>query len=106
MRMIHVIYDSLDFLLILLVYIVFFSYLAFILFHDLVPLDSSESYFGFFTTSMLNMYILLTTSNFPDAALPYYAYTRASIFFFILYLLIGIFLLLSLLLAVFYNNYT
>jgi len=51
------------------------------------------------------MLVLLTTANFPDIMLPAYEYSRPFCIFFIIYIMIGIFLILHLLMALFYNNY-
>jgi hypothetical protein len=58
-----------------------------------------------FSDSLYNIVILFTTSNFPDVALPAYSDSRASILFFVIFLIIALYILLNLLLAVFYNNY-
>ena len=51
------------------------------------------------------MFVLLTTSNFPDVMLPSYGQSRRYAIFFITYLVIGLFMLLNMLLAIFYSNY-
>ncbi len=51
------------------------------------------------------MLVLLTTANFPDIMLPAYEQSRIYALFFISYLLFGLFLILNLLMAVYYNNY-
>ncbi len=51
------------------------------------------------------MLVLLTTANSPDIMLPAYEYSRPMAIFFVIYLLIGVFLLMHLLLALFYSNY-
>jgi two pore calcium channel protein 3 len=51
------------------------------------------------------MLVLLTTANSPDIMLPAYEYSRPLAFFFVIYLLFGVFLLMNLLMALFYNNY-
>jgi len=51
------------------------------------------------------MFVLLTTSNFPDVMLPAYGKNRLDCLFFIFYLVVGLFLLMNLLLAIFYSNY-
>ena len=55
--------------------------------------------------SFFYMFVLLTTSNFPDVMLPSYAQERRFSIFFITYLVIGLFMLMNLLLAIFYSNY-
>jgi two pore calcium channel protein len=51
------------------------------------------------------MFVLLTTSNFPMVMLPSYNSSRVFCLFYILFLVIGLFLLMNLLLAIFYSNY-
>ena len=51
------------------------------------------------------MAILLTTANFPEIMLFAYLRNRYSVIFFIIYLIFGLFFLLNLVLAVYYNNY-
>lgn len=51
------------------------------------------------------MWILFTTSNDPNAWIPAYSTSRYSVLFFVIFLLITIYLLLSLLLAKIYGTY-
>jgi len=51
------------------------------------------------------MLVLMTTSNFPDVMLPAYQISRLNALFFIIYLLLGLFLMMNLLLAIFYSNF-
>ena len=55
--------------------------------------------------AIFNVYILLTDSNFPDMLFPYWRVTNTAAIFYVAYLCIGMFMLLNLLLAVFFNNY-
>ena len=55
--------------------------------------------------SFFYMFVLLTTSNYPDVMLPSYAQQRRYSIFFITYLVIGLFMLMNLLLAIFYSSY-
>ena len=61
--------------------------------------------FGTFPEAFYSMFICLTTSNFPDVMLPAYQINRWYAFFFISYLVIGLFLMMNLLLAIFYSNF-
>ena len=54
---------------------------------------------------MFNMYVLFTTSNFPDILFPFYKVSNWNCIFFIGFLFFGLYLLLNLMLAVFYNSY-
>lgn len=51
------------------------------------------------------MMVCLTTSNFPDVMLPAYQINRWNALFFIIYLTLGLFLMMNLLLAIFYSNF-
>ena len=51
------------------------------------------------------MFVLLTTSNNPDVWLPSYHSNRSNFLFFLVFLIVGLFLLLNLLLAIFYSSY-
>ena len=51
------------------------------------------------------MLVLMTTSNYPDVMLPAYQINRKDCLFFLIYLVIGLFLLMNLLLAIFYSNF-
>ena len=49
--------------------------------------------------------MLFTTSNFPDILFPFWKVDNSSGIFFVGFLLIGLYMLLNLMLAVFYNSY-
>jgi hypothetical protein len=51
------------------------------------------------------MFILITTANFPDVMLAAYESTPLTTFYFILYLVLGLFLFMNILIAIFYNSY-
>ena len=51
------------------------------------------------------MFILFTVSNYPDVQIPYFKEERESMWYFWIFLLIGIFLLSNLLLAQIFLNY-
>ena len=51
------------------------------------------------------MLTLLTTANFPDVMLPAYQKNYFSMIFFVSFLLVGLFFLLSLLLASVFNKF-
>lgn len=56
------------------------------------------------TDSMLNLFLLLTTVNCPDIFVPVYTCNRFAALFFIVYLMIGLYFLLSLVMAVAYTH--
>lgn len=105
-RIVLVIYDSTTILMIICAYIVYFSFFGFALFESKRAYGSEGSeYFPNVSLSMFNMYVLFTTSNFPDIIFPFYRKNNWTVLFFIGYLFFGLYLLLNLMLAVFYNSY-
>ena len=63
---------------------------------------------GFFVSipdTMFNVYVLFTTSNFPDILFPFWKVHNWSGIYFIGFLMFGLYGLLNLMLAVFYNAY-
>ena len=61
--------------------------------------------FDTITTTIFNVYVLFTTENFPDVMFPFWEVTNWSAIYFVGFLLIGLYMLLNLMLAVFYNSY-
>jgi hypothetical protein len=59
-----------------------------------------RDYFKTIWSTMYQMFVLLTTSNFPDIMMPAYECNAFTPIFFILYLLLGLYLMFSLFLAV------
>ena len=55
--------------------------------------------------AMLNLFVLLTTANFPDIMMPGYAHSRLSSLFFVAFLVAGVFFFMNLVLATIYHNY-
>lgn len=64
-----------------------------------------EMFFPNYYESLFNMFVLLTTSNFPDIMLPAYELHPSYGLFFIIFLIIGLFFIMNLLLAIAYSNY-
>ncbi|XP_065835712.1 two pore channel protein 1-like [Oscarella lobularis] len=92
----------LDIVILLLAFILFSSLLAFFLFLDI----EENVYFVDLWTSFVSLFILLTTANFPTVMMPVFnEYWWAPIFF-ILYLCIGLYLIMNLLLAVVYSTFS
>ena len=94
--------DSISMILFIIFYVLFFGLLGVRIFKGSVE---GSQYFPTYVDGAFNMLVLLTTANSPDIMLPAYEQHRGLIVFFIVYLLIGVFLLLHLLMALFYNNY-
>jgi len=101
-RIMLVMYDSKEILLLIIGYIVFFSWAGFRLFRGT---PQGAAYFPTLQDTCWNMLILMTTANFPDVMLPAYKMNTAYIIFFIAYLIMGLYFLMNLLLAVFASNY-
>lgn len=67
----------------------------------------SESTLEFkdYGTSLLNLFVLLTTANNPSVWATAYKTNRLAFFFFSTYLLVGFFFLMNLAFSVIYSNY-
>jgi len=77
-------------------------------FSAFVPYSNSSwcnDYFGTFSTASLNLFVLLTTANSPDVALPAYNYSRYSFVFFFAYTAFGIMFMMNILLASIFGAY-
>ena len=67
--------------------------------------NSDSQYFNGFFQSILQMYILLSTCNFPDVMLDTFRTSKLSIFYFIIYVSINYFIILSYLKTLYYTKY-
>ena len=101
-RYLRVIQGSLPMVVFILLFVFYFSWIGQRIFSDTVE---GVSQFDTFFNSFWSMFVLITTSNFPMVMLPSYNTSRAYCIFFILFLVIGLFLLMNLLLAIFYSSY-
>ncbi len=101
-RFIFVILDSFQMVLFIIFFILYFAWLGGRIFKG--TLEGVES-FDSFGDSAFNLLVLLTTANFPDFMLPAYEQSRLNSLFFIVFLVVGLFLLMNMLLAIFYSNY-
>ncbi|XP_057688260.1 two pore channel protein 1-like [Corythoichthys intestinalis] len=90
-----------DILLLLLFFMVIFAILGFCLFST----NSSDPYFNTLENSMVSLFVLLTTANFPDVMMPAYSKNRWSCIFFIVYLSIELYFIMNLLLAVVFDTF-
>lgn len=100
-----VVYDSIQIILIIMAYIFAASMIAYIMFSSSNKRYDSSGYFDDIPQATFNVYVLFTTSNFPDIMLPFWPVTNFTAIYFVGFLLIGLYLLLNLMLAVFYNSY-
>lgn len=103
-RIFLVISHSIAIMIIILAYILFFALLGYTLFTNPIYVDP-EQYFGNLPDACYNVYVLFTTSNFPDILFPFWKVNNVTAIFFVGFLLIGLYMLLNLMLAVFYNSY-
>jgi hypothetical protein len=94
--------DSLPMLAFIIVYILYFAWMGQRLFSG--TLEGVE-YFGNYGDSCFNVLVLMTTSNYPDVMLPAYQMSRLYFIYFFVYLVVGLFLLMNILLAIFYSNF-
>ena len=62
-----------------------------------------SDYFNTISASFLQMFILLTTANYPDIMMPVYRCSNWSALFFAMFLILGLYILMSLVLAVIYT---
>jgi len=69
--------------------------------------DSDEGSYAFesVSTGINSMVVLLTTANYPDVMMPAYAENRLTSLFFVVYLVLGLFLMLNLVLATICDSY-
>uniref|UniRef100_A0A3B4B558 Ion transport domain-containing protein n=1 Tax=Periophthalmus magnuspinnatus TaxID=409849 RepID=A0A3B4B558_9GOBI len=90
-----------DILLLLLFFMVIFAILGFCLFST----NTADPYFNTLENSLVSLFVLLTTANFPDVMMPAYAKNRWSCVFFIVYLSIELYFVMNLLLAVVFDTF-
>lgn len=64
-----------------------------------------KKYFSSVTQAFVSLLVLLTTANHPDVMMPIYQFNRFSSIYFIVFLGIGTFLILNLLIAATYNQF-
>jgi hypothetical protein len=102
MRIWYVIKDAKGVIILLFLMLIFYSYIGVILFGNQWE---GEEQFDSFHDAFWHMLIVLTTANYPDVMMPAYANNRWNCLFFISFLCFGLFFLLNLILAIFYNNY-
>uniref|UniRef100_A0A1A8RMU4 Two pore segment channel 1 n=1 Tax=Nothobranchius rachovii TaxID=451742 RepID=A0A1A8RMU4_9TELE len=90
-----------DILLLLLFFMVIFAILGFCLFST----NSADPFFKTLEDSLVSLFVLLTTANFPDVMMPAYAKNCWSCIFFIVYLSIELYFIMNLLLAVVFDTF-
>ena len=65
----------------------------------------SVAYFHTIWRSLINLLVTMTTANHPDIMMPLYQYNRFSAIFFMVFLVIGNYIIFNLLTAVIYNQF-
>uniref|UniRef100_A0A8C7PP95 Voltage-dependent calcium channel protein TPC1 n=1 Tax=Oncorhynchus mykiss TaxID=8022 RepID=A0A8C7PP95_ONCMY len=83
-----------DILLLLLFFMVIFAILG----------ETNTHHFGC-SSSIVSLFVLVTTANFPDVMMPAYSRNRWSCVFFIVYLSIELYFIMNLLLAVVFDTF-
>jgi len=99
---IKLIQDSAILLMSIFIYVAFFSFIGFFLFKNTME---GYSYFKTPGTAFYQMFICLTTSNFPNVMLPAYYDNSLYAIYFIGYLIGGLYFLMNVLLATIFDNY-
>lgn len=103
MAIVAVLVPFLDVFSILTAFTLIFGWLVTLFFHDV---KSADRYFGNLWTGMYSAFTTLTTADWPMQSMALLDYSRPSALFFLIFIVIGVFLLFNVLLAVVYNAYT
>nr|XP_033811745.1 two pore calcium channel protein 1 isoform X2 [Geotrypetes seraphini] len=90
-----------DILILLLFFMVIFAILGFYLFSP----NRADPYFNTLENSLVSLFVLLTTANYPDVMMPSYSRNPWSCIFFIVYLSIELYFIMNLLLAVVFDTF-
>lgn len=85
-----------------LLFMLFSTWLAFVIFEDT---EQGKTLFSSYSKTLLQMFILFTTSNNPDVWIPAYKASRWYSLFFVLYVLLGVYFVTNLILAVVYDSF-
>lgn len=97
-----VLYEVIDMFIFLIFYIAIWAVMATFLFGP-NPLDQSFANLG---DSFTQLFVLITTCNYPSVMLPAYTENQASFLFFFIFIVIGIYFILNLILAIVFRVYT
>ena len=100
-------YGTKTLFLLLIINIAVFGCMGYYLFGDFLNRDNESEYFKNYLESLYQLWILLSTCNFPDIMLSTLncKFKKYSIFFFVFYILINYLLILGLLKALFFTKY-
>lgn len=101
-RYFNVMRHTFQMVIVIVSFVFYYSYIGHRIFAGTI--EGSES---FSTTgdAFWNMFVLLTTANFPDIMLPAYNKSGFMCAYFIFFLTFGLWLLMNLFLAIFYSRY-
>jgi two pore calcium channel protein len=94
-----IVHTFMDITVLVVVFVMLSAWLATTLFSD------STLEFKDYGSSLLNLFVLLTTANNPSVWATAYRTNRLAFFFFSTYLLVGFFFLMNLAFSVIYSNY-
>ncbi|XP_077509809.1 two pore channel protein 1-like [Amblyomma americanum] len=90
----------------MLIILFFFMTVFAILGYHIFSFVGNQPYFSTLYDSLVNLFVLLTTSNFPDVMIPYYANSKWAALFFVVFLLVHLYFLMNLVLAVVYERFS
>ena len=102
MNLCETVYRVKGVILLLLLHILFFSVMGIALFRGT---EEGAEHFGSLPDTFVNLIVLLSTCNSPEIYMPIYQKSHLSAVYFVLFVVVGIFLLLNLVLAVVYLDY-
>ncbi|XP_059167461.1 two pore calcium channel protein 1-like [Physella acuta] len=98
--------DILNVLVVFLLSVLLFGLLALKLFQKRnISYPSGEPYFSNYFDSIWDLYVLVTTANNPDVMMPAYDKSKWFAIFFVVYLILCLYIFMSIVLATIYNNY-
>ena len=91
--------------LLIILTLMMFGFVGYTFFYESGLIGKNPN-FKDFGASFYNLLVLTTTANFPDIMMPSYTEHESAFIFFFIFNVIGIYFLMSLVLAVVYNNYS
>ncbi|KAJ8308034.1 hypothetical protein KUTeg_012908 [Tegillarca granosa] len=99
--------EILNVLILFLLSVLLFALLALKLFTQRSNLEypGGDKYFRNYFDSIWDLYVLVTTANNPDVMMPAYDENNWFALFFVIYLIICLYIFMSIVLAAIYNNY-
>eukprot|EP00036_Acanthoecidae_sp_10tr_P019008 CAMPEP_0206303278 /NCGR_PEP_ID=MMETSP0106_2-20121207/9153_1 /ASSEMBLY_ACC=CAM_ASM_000206 /TAXON_ID=81532 /ORGANISM="Acanthoeca-like sp., Strain 10tr" /LENGTH=877 /DNA_ID=CAMNT_0053734065 /DNA_START=24 /DNA_END=2653 /DNA_ORIENTATION=- len=97
-----VLYEVIDMFVFLIFYIGIWAVMATFLFGP----NPKDNYFANLGDSFTQLFVLITTCNYPSVMLPAYTKNQASFLFFFIFIVIGIYFILNLILAIVFRVYT